>query len=100
MTTDQAKTIGFIGLGNMGFWMATNLAEKLPANAKLMVFDIVPALMDELCSKYPEKILGGSGPKDVAENSVNTLINSGFLLLEEKTLMPGLILGHHHHHAA
>lgn len=70
MTIDQGKTIGFIGLGNMGFWMASHLAEKLPASSKLRVFDIIPALVDDICAKYPEKIVGCSGPKDVVIESV------------------------------
>ncbi|KAJ5513155.1 hypothetical protein N7463_002707 [Penicillium fimorum] len=65
----KTKAIGFIGLGNMGFWMVTNLANKLPANSKIHVFDIIPALMDDICTKYPERVIGCSGPKDVADKS-------------------------------
>jgi hypothetical protein len=70
MTTDKVKCIGFIGLGNMGFWMVTNLADKLPVNSKIYIFDIVPALMHDVYAKYPEKVLACSSPKDVADKSV------------------------------
>lgn len=83
----KAKAIGFIGLGNMGFWMATNLAEKLPVNSNVNVFDIVPALVDDICAKYPDRVVGCSGPKDVADKSVCILESlCPFLLFEEKTL--------------
>ncbi|KAJ5230074.1 hypothetical protein N7489_010782 [Penicillium chrysogenum] len=65
----QAKAIGFIGLGNMGFSMATNLAEKLPVNSSVHVFDIIPALVDDICAKYPDRVVACSGPKDVADRS-------------------------------
>ncbi|KAJ5835976.1 hypothetical protein N7447_002002 [Penicillium robsamsonii] len=61
----KTKGIGFIGLGNMGFWMVTNLASKLPVNSKIYVFDIV----NDICTKYPERIIGYSGPKEVADKS-------------------------------
>lgn len=66
----QLKAVGFIGLGAMGKWMATHLAEKLPPPAKMYVFDIVPALIDELCANYPQKVVSCSSPKDVGDKSV------------------------------
>jgi 3-hydroxyisobutyrate dehydrogenase len=66
----QAKAIGFIGLGNMGFSMAANLAKKLPVNSSVHVFDIIPALVDDICAKYPDRVVACSGPKDVADRSV------------------------------
>ncbi|KAJ5959254.1 uncharacterized protein N7479_006404 [Penicillium vulpinum] len=65
----DAKAVGFIGLGNMGFWMAINLAKKLPVNSKVHVFDIVQTLVDDICAKHPESIIGCSSPKDVADKS-------------------------------
>lgn len=69
----KSKAIGFIGLGNMGFWMATNLAQKVPVNSKIHVFDIVPAIVDDICVKYPDRVMGCSYPKDVADKSVCVL---------------------------
>lgn len=70
MADIQANSVGFIGLGAMGMWMATHLAEKLPSNVMIHVYDIVPALMEDIGSKHPGKILGCSSPSEVAERSV------------------------------
>lgn len=66
----KSKAIGFIDLGNMGVSMVTNLAKKVPVNSKIHVFDIVPALVDNICGKYPDRVTGCSSPKDVADKSV------------------------------
>lgn len=70
MATSQFNSIGFIGLGAMGKWMATHLAEKLSSSSKIHVFDIVQALVDELVSEYGDKVVACSSPKDVADKSV------------------------------
>lgn len=69
----KSKAIGFIGLGNMGFWMATKLAKKVPVNSKIHIFDIVPAIVDDICGKYLDRVMGCSSPKDVADISVCVL---------------------------
>ncbi|QQK42919.1 NAD binding domain of 6-phosphogluconate dehydrogenase-domain-containing protein [Penicillium digitatum] len=53
----------------MGFGMATNLAGKLPVKSKIHVFDIIPALMNDICAKYPERAMRCSDPKNVADKS-------------------------------
>jgi len=57
------QNIGFIGLGIMGKPMAKNL---LKAGKSLVVYDIVPAAVEELVSAGAQK---GTSPKDVAERS-------------------------------
>ena len=57
------QNIGFIGLGIMGKPMAKNL---LKAGKSLVVYDIVPAAVEELFSEGAQK---GTSPKDVAERS-------------------------------
>lgn len=57
------QNIGFIGLGIMGKPMAKNL---LKAGKSLIVYDIVPAAVEELVSAGAQK---GTSPKDVAERS-------------------------------
>ncbi|KAI0121258.1 NAD binding domain of 6-phosphogluconate dehydrogenase-domain-containing protein [Xylariales sp. AK1849] len=47
------RAIGFIGLGTMGFPMAKNLSDKLPAGAKLYVFDVVKDAMEKLEAATP-----------------------------------------------
>lgn len=54
----------------MGMWMATHLAEKLPPATTVLVYDIVPALVDDICTKFPHKVTRGSNPKDVADKAV------------------------------
>lgn len=67
---DEVKGHWFLGLGNMGCWMATNLAEKVPVNCKIYLFDIVPAPVYDICGEHPDKVMGCSDPKDVASKSV------------------------------
>ncbi|KAJ5814456.1 uncharacterized protein N7503_001206 [Penicillium pulvis] len=69
MTVFPPSSIGFIGLGAMGMWMATNLAEKLPTSTKLHVFDILPALLEEFCTKHPLSAVQASSPKELAVKS-------------------------------
>ena len=57
------QNIGFIGLGIMGKPMAKNL---LKAGKSLVVYDIVPAAVEELVSEGAQK---GTSPKDVVERS-------------------------------
>ncbi len=57
------QKIGFVGLGIMGKPMAKNL---LKAGKSLVVYDIVPAAVEELVSEGAQK---GTSPKDVAERS-------------------------------
>jgi len=57
------QNIGFVGLGIMGKPMAKNL---LKAGKSLVVYDIVPAAVEELVSEGAQK---GTSPKDVAERS-------------------------------
>src|SRR5512133_517702 len=54
------KKIGFIGLGIMGKPMSKNL---LKAGYPLVVYDIVPAAVEEVVTAGAEK---GASPKDVA----------------------------------
>lgn len=66
----EYTSLGFIGLGAMGKPMAEQLAIKLPATTKIMLYDVIESSMTELTEKYPGKVIAGSSPKEVAENSV------------------------------
>ena len=66
----DTDSIGFIGLGAMGMWMAIHLAEKLPPTTRICIFDIVTILMEDFCALYPDKAVRCSSPKDVADQSV------------------------------
>ena len=69
----MANRIGFVGLGIMGKPMAKNL---LKASHALVVYDIMPAGMDEVVAAGAEK---GSSPKDVASRTdlVITMVPDG-----------------------
>ncbi|KAF3403704.1 3-hydroxyisobutyrate dehydrogenase [Penicillium rolfsii] len=62
-------TIGFIGLGAMGMWMARNVAAKTPSSHRIYVYDIVPSLRQEICNFYPGKVFEAFSPQEVAENT-------------------------------
>jgi 2-hydroxy-3-oxopropionate reductase len=68
-----ASKIGFVGLGIMGKPMAKNL---LKASHSLVVYDIMPAGMEELVAAGADK---GSSPKDVASRTdiVITMVPDG-----------------------
>lgn len=77
MTTAlKFKAVGFIGLGAMGRPMVFHLANKLPPEARIYVFDVVQQVVDELCEQFPDRILRGSSAKDVAEHSVSFRLKS------------------------
>lgn len=74
MTQSEASTlpsaVGFIGLGLMGKPMVINLANKLPAESRIYVHDVVTAVVDELCASYPDKIVSCGSAREVTEKSV------------------------------
>ncbi|POR31385.1 Uncharacterized protein TPAR_08403 [Tolypocladium paradoxum] len=49
----EPRSVGFIGLGTMGLPMAKNLAEKLPSESKLFVFDVFAAATSNLEASQP-----------------------------------------------
>lgn len=70
--TFEIKTLGFIGLGAMGKPMLTHLANKLPAESKIFVFDVVEEIVDEMCSQFPGKVHKASSARNVAEQVVSS----------------------------
>jgi 3-hydroxyisobutyrate dehydrogenase-like beta-hydroxyacid dehydrogenase len=70
MVSFEYRSVGFIGLGAMGKPMAGHLANKLPPETLIYVFDVVQAAVDELCAEFPNKVVKSSNAKDVAEKSV------------------------------
>jgi 3-hydroxyisobutyrate dehydrogenase-like beta-hydroxyacid dehydrogenase len=68
----EFKTLGFIGLGAMGKPMLTHLANKLPAESQIFVFDVVEAVVDEVVSQFPDRVFKASSARNVAEQVVRT----------------------------
>jgi len=63
-------TYGFIGLGNMGFGMAKNVRQKIPASSNMVVCEINKSARDEFCSTIEGKIETAESPKEIAEKCV------------------------------
>jgi len=70
MSEFKYTTVGFIGLGAMGRPMCGHLANKLPAETKIYVFDVVQKVLDEVCAEFPNKVFASPNAKDVADKSV------------------------------
>lgn len=70
MMGPKYKNVGFIGLGAMGKHMAEHLANKLPKESTLYVYDVIPDAVKELTDKYPSRVTACESAKQVAENSV------------------------------
>ena len=64
------KSVGWIGLGAMGFHMAANLVKKLPADTHFYVFDVVQDFVDKFVEQYGERVHGVRNAKEVADKSV------------------------------
>jgi 3-hydroxyisobutyrate dehydrogenase-like beta-hydroxyacid dehydrogenase len=73
VSTNDFEKLGFIGLGAMGKPMVSHLANKLPPDSRIWVYDVVQQVVDDLCAEFPERILRGSSAKDVAEQVVSSV---------------------------
>lgn len=73
VSTHGFEKLGFIGLGAMGKPMVSHLANKLPSDSRIWVYDVVQQVVDDLCAEFPERIVRGASAKDVAENVVSPL---------------------------
>ncbi|KAF5393349.1 hypothetical protein D9757_000543 [Collybiopsis confluens] len=73
MYADVPERFGWVGLGAMGYPMASRLARKLPASSKLFIYDIDA----EVTKKFRDALINLAGPqiaimssaKEVAESS-------------------------------
>lgn len=65
------KTLGFIGLGAMGKPMVVHLANKLPSESRIIVFDVMEKVVDEICAEFPNRVFKGTSAKDVAQQVVS-----------------------------
>lgn len=67
------KTLGFIGLGAMGKPMLVHLANKLPPESRIYVYDVVETVVDEMCAQFPNRVCKATSAKDVARQVVGGL---------------------------
>lgn len=70
MPSPPDATYGFIGLGNMGYGMAKNVREKIPASSKLVVCELVTAQRDKFVKEFEGDIEVAETPKQVGERCV------------------------------
>ncbi|KAF2809404.1 uncharacterized protein BDZ99DRAFT_417287 [Mytilinidion resinicola] len=63
------KSIGFVGLGVMGYPMVENLVKKLPQSVNVYVFDVVTQPMHMLSSQSNGKVEACGSAKGVAEKA-------------------------------
>lgn len=73
VSTHGFEKLGFIGLGAMGKPMVSHLANKLPPDSRIWIYDVVQQVVDDLCAEFPGRIVEGASAKDVAQNVVSLL---------------------------
>ena len=68
--------IGFIGLGNMGFPMFSNLVSKIPKTSTVHAYDVLPESLERALkeSGAVAKIDPCGSSREVAEKSVCALL--------------------------
>jgi 3-hydroxyisobutyrate dehydrogenase len=64
--------LGFVGLGAMGFPMASNLIEKSPKGSRIFVYDVYEASMTRFAAKFPGSTIVCSSPAEVSRSAVST----------------------------
>lgn len=69
-STVSPQRYGFIGIGVMGWGMASNLRAKLPPDATLVVCEINKERLDQWLKTAPGPVIVATTPKEVAEQSV------------------------------
>ena len=72
------SNIGFVGLGNMGFPMFSNLVSKLPQTSTVHFYDVIPASVERGLkeSAAVAKLDACGSSREVAEKSVRDLCPS------------------------
>lgn len=83
-------TVGFIGLGNMGLPMATNLAK---AGHALQVFDTIPAQLDKAASEGMKTCLFAADAAKDADAVITMLPNGEIMLSVMKEIAPACSRG-------
>ncbi|KAJ4483469.1 6-phosphogluconate dehydrogenase [Lentinula aciculospora] len=68
---DFPQRFGWVGLGAMGFPMASQLVQKLPPSCKLLIYDIDTAVLQKFVDANPlhQSITIVSSPKEAAQYS-------------------------------
>ena len=68
-------TYGWIGIGNMGYGMAMNIATKKPQKSKLFIYDVNSEQMEKFVvdasAKGVEGVETAKTPREIAERAVS-----------------------------
>lgn len=64
------STVGFIGLGTMGYPMCENLIQKLPSSTRFFVYDVSQPSVDRLRTAHGQRVSPCASSKGVADNAV------------------------------
>jgi 3-hydroxyisobutyrate dehydrogenase len=77
------RRLGFIGLGAMGKPMLTHLANNLPQDSQIWVYDVVEQMVDDACAEFPGRVLKAKSAKDVAQQVVGlgAIASSSLLMI-------------------
>jgi 3-hydroxyisobutyrate/3-hydroxypropionate dehydrogenase len=68
-----AVTYGFIGLGQMGWGMATNLRKKIPQNSKLVICELMESTRVRFVKETEGLVEVANSPREVAEKAVSLI---------------------------
>ncbi|OIW34926.1 hypothetical protein CONLIGDRAFT_31149 [Coniochaeta ligniaria NRRL 30616] len=94
---DKSLNVGFIGLGAMGYPMASNLVTKLPQGSKLYVFDVSKLATETFTKSHPTSSESCDSPRTVAEhaNIIFTMVPEGSHVRSVYLDQPNGLLSHH-----
>lgn len=70
VTSSLPKTIGWVGLGLMGYPMALNLVKKMDPHTKFFVYDILQENVEKFVSEEKSRIEACESSEEVADKSV------------------------------
>jgi 3-hydroxyisobutyrate dehydrogenase len=82
----ENATVGYIGLGQMGYGMALNIRKKLPSSARLVVCELVRARCQQFEAEADRygPVEAVASPKEVSEKAVSRKERSTGLLTDNE----------------
>ena len=96
MTLSDVKSIGFIGVGAMGKPMVGHLANKLPKETELWIYDVSEDAVDQVLSRNDGRVRKGASARDVADRSASwdqVTFDDGELTSQRTLSLPWFLRG-------
>lgn len=87
-TMNRPFKLGFVGLGAMGFPMASNLISRAAHGSKIFVYDISESVMRQLAEAHPGLVVTCDSPGQVSRCTVSTfspLVNQTSFLISNRS---------------